>query len=243
MFSSFLGSHLTSFSGDNGKATSAGFSYPKAVCSDKTGNLYIGGSNRLHKVDTSGIISMFAGTGTASSSGTVDGKATSISMSSPFNCVLDSSANLYLSTPNNYAIRFLAVSTKMLTRYAGKGTFVSGSTRTGDGGAATSATMIPQSIYLDTSGNIYIAESGGFRIRKIASGGNKIITNFAGSGVDSMTGMGGLATSATFPGANPYIAGDFMGNLFIASDKKLFLVSGSTNFISRYAGCCCSILY
>ncbi len=62
-----LGSSLSTFSGDGGKATSAGVPQPGLVCSDTTGILYLGcGSARICKVDSSGIFSTFAGRGTVS---------------------------------------------------------------------------------------------------------------------------------------------------------------------------------
>jgi hypothetical protein len=131
----------------------------------------------------------------------------------------------------------VTVSSKIITTYAGNGIFTTESP--GDGGPATSASIYPQSIFMDTSGNLYCTENYGFRTRKIAAG-STIITNFAGSGyVSSVTGMGGLATSAGIPGSDPYVAGDNQGNIFIGSANRIFRVDGSTNFITLYAGNIC----
>jgi hypothetical protein len=191
---------------------------------------------RMLKVATSGIISMFAGTGTQGNSGN-DGKATSAKITDPRNCVLDSNGNVYMSDMSIYAVRVVTVSTKkIITKYAGAGTSVSGSNRPGDGGPATSAKMYPQSIFMDSTGNLFVAENTGFRVRKVDPG-TKIITAFAGTGSNTLAGMDGRATSAGIPGASAFIAGDNSGNLVIGSDsKRLFRVNGATNLISNFAG-------
>jgi hypothetical protein len=134
--------------------------------------------DRIFKVDTSGIISTFVGTGVNDDTG--DGQATSARVGAIRNCCeLNSSGNVYISDVTNDAIRVVTVSTKIITKYAGVYTS-GGSDRPGDGGPATSAAMKPQSIFLDSSGNMFVGDYGGYRVRKIAAG-TKIITNFAGN--------------------------------------------------------------
>jgi hypothetical protein len=231
----FLGSSLTTFSGNGGQATSAGVRQPIVVCSDTTGNMYVdSGSTRICKVDSSGRISTYAGTGFVSAAG--DGlQATSATISSTYNCVVDSSANVYLSASGNRAIRVVAFTSKIISKFAGIGS--NANKGIGDGGPATSAEMTPISIFLDSVGNMYSTEFSAYRVRKIAAGGNKIITNFAGTdGVNSFTGMGGLATSATFVSYLPSVGGDSSGNIFIGSDNSLLRVDEATNFIDVFAG-------
>jgi hypothetical protein len=128
-------------------------------------------------------------------------------------------------------IRVVTVSNKVISRYAGN----IGLSEGGDDGPATSAGMVPQSIFMDTLGNMYFTSYQSYRVRKIATG-TTIVTTFAGSGVNSVTGMGGLATAASIPGIGPYIAGDNTGNLFIGTSNRIFRVDGSSNFITQYAG-------
>jgi hypothetical protein len=228
-----IGSSLTSYSGEGVKATSAGVDNPTGVCIDTSGTMYIPTSlYRVHKVDPSGIITTFVGTGTAGYSGD-GGKATSGRLNDPRNCVLDSSGNVYLSDTTNYAVRVVTVSSKIITTFAGT---KANSNYFGDGGPATSAGMYPLSIFMDSTGNLYLTDYNGYRVRKIAAG-TKIITTFAGTGVNTMTGMGGPATSATFKGGAAYVVGDKSGNVYIGNDYRLFRVDGTSNhLIDVYAG-------
>jgi hypothetical protein len=222
-------------SGNRGQATSASIPSPLSVCSDTTGTLYINNSYyTVQKVDSTGIISKFAGIGTGGSTGD-KGQATSASIRKVYNCVFDTSSNVYLNTMDDFTIRVVTVSTKIITRYAGSGAYSYGSKGTGDGGTAISATIYPMSIYMDSSSNLYVGEAQAYRVRKMDAI-TRIITNFAGSGSGNMAGMGGFATSAIIPGSYPFVAGDSSGNLFISAVDKLFRVDGSTNLINFYAG-------
>jgi streptogramin lyase len=210
---------------------SASFNGPTGVCSDTVGTLYFTTAyNIVLKVDALGIISAFAGTGAQGNSGN-DGQATSAKLIDPRNCVLDTSSNVYLSEFSNNMIRVVTLSTKKISKYAGNQVSTSG----GDGGRATSAGMTPQSIFMDTLGNMYFSSYQSYRVGKIAAA-TTIVTTFAGSGVNSVTGMGGLATAASISGISAYVVGDNMGNLFIGTSNRIFRVDGSSNFITQYAG-------
>ncbi len=98
---------------------------------------------------STGIITTFAGTGSASYSGDSI-PATSAALNYPIEIVLDSAgSNLYIADNNNQRIRKVTVSTGIITTFAGTG---SGS-YSGDGGAATSATLCnPRGVALDSAG-------------------------------------------------------------------------------------------
>ena len=94
---------------------------------------------------------------------------------------------------------------------------------TGDGGAATSATIDgPYAAVGDVSGNIYVAEAVGCRVRKIAPTGT--VTTFAGTGTCSTTGDGGAATSATIAAPN---------GLAIGTDGSVYISDGSANRVRK----------
>src|SRR2546426_7262181 len=112
------------------------------------------------------------------------GAATIANLNSPASVAVDSSGNLYIADLGNSRIRKVAAATGIITTVAGNGSY----TFAGDGGAATSASLnSPQSVALDASGNLYIADEANHRIRKVdaASG---IITTVAGNGIQGYAG-------------------------------------------------------
>ena len=163
-----------SFAGDNGPATSVALAYPAAIAVDSAGNIYFSdtGSGRVRKV-TAGIISTIAGNGSNTYSGD-GGQATGTGLD-PNGLTVDSAGNIYIADTMNNRIR--KVSGGIITTVAGRG--VGGIS--GDGGPATSASLnSPSDVAVDSAGNIYIADTGNNRIRKVAGG---IITTFVGNGV------------------------------------------------------------
>jgi uncharacterized protein (TIGR03437 family) len=104
----------------------------------------------------------------------------------------------------------------------------------GDGGPATAAQLFaPWQLALDKSGNLYIADWGNSRVRKIDSSG--IITTVAGGGAGPI-GDGGPATAASIGGNLLGVAVDAAGNLYITSDARIRKVDATTGLISTIAG-------
>ena len=185
------------YSGDGGPATSAALNLPNAVAFDSSGNYYISDwlNGRIRKVDTSGNIS----TAVAAGQGPL---------------AIDASSNIYFSNGENGVVFKYTVSTGVTTTFAGTGPSISAS---GDGGPATSATISPQGIAFDASGNLYIADLGDNRIRKVNTLG--VISTVAGNGTLGYSGDGGPATSAEL--YNPsYVAVDASGNLYISDERN-----------------------
>ena len=202
------GNGTSGFSGDNGPATSAQVR-PVAVAVDSAGNTYITdqANQRIRKVNTSGIITTVAGTGTAGFSGD-GGQATSAMISTANGIAVDSAGNLYIADTNNQRIRKITVSTGMITTVAGSG--VSGPS--GDGGLAIYAQLRnPNAVAFDSSGNMYIADSSNYRVRKVDTSGT--ITTVAGNG--NCCYSGGVATSAMLNFVND-VAVDATGNIYVA---------------------------
>ncbi|MCM3038592.1 S-layer homology domain-containing protein [Paenibacillus motobuensis] len=201
---------INDYSGDGGPAASAELNYPGGVAVDSSGNLYIADSSnhRVRKVDASGKISTIAGTGTGGYSGD-GGPATSAQLNHPYRLTLDSAGNLYISDYSNDCIRKVDVSGRISTVAGGKGSGYSG-----DGGSATSAKLsYPEGVAVDSSGNLYIADKGNHRIRKVDTSGT--ISTVAGTGDRGYSGDGGDATSAQLN--SPFgVAVDHNGNLYIS---------------------------
>jgi len=208
------GNGTNGFSGDGGPPTSAQLSYPSAVAVDALGNLYIADSynQRIRKV-SNGVISTVAGNGTNGFSGD-GGPATSACLTYPSAVAVDSGGNLYISD-NSLQVRM--VSNGVISTVAGNGT----SGFSGDGGPATDAEMasVP-ALAVDSAGNLYIADAGNARVRKVSNG---VITTVAGNGAQGFSGDNGAATSAEVWGEG--VAVDFAGNLYIADEGRIRKVS------------------
>jgi hypothetical protein len=225
------------FSGDNGPATSAQIN-AHIPWVDSNGNIYIPVGTRIRKVDsTTGIITTFGGTGSASTVGT-SGPISS----TPFqfsHCIVGAGSVFYFSD-ETYVWKY-SFSTNMISVYAGSKTVINGFS--GDNGvASTAALSSPLGLWLTTSGVLYIADSGNYRIRRVSSSG--IITTVAGSGctsstptcVSSFSGDNGPATSATlkFPRG---LFMDSVGKLFIADLYCYRIRMVNTNdIIATFAG-------
>jgi len=210
IISTFAGNGTGSYSGDGGPATAATLSSPYGVAVDASGNIYIAdyNNNRIRKVNTSGIISTFAGNGTAGYSGD-GGAATAATISSPFDVAVDASGNVYFSDTGNDVIRKVNTS-GIISTIAGNGT----TGFSGDGGLATAAELnFPRGVAVDASGNVYIADASNNRIRKVNTSG--IISTIAGNGGGGFSGDGGLATAAALNGPAG-VAVDASGHIYIS---------------------------
>lgn len=221
--------------GDGGLATAAQLCDPIGIDVDANGNLYIADTdtNRIRKVNPSGIITTIAGNGSHGFSGD-GGPATAAMLAQPFDVTHDAAGNLYIADTVNERIRKVDT-TGIITTVVGNG--VSG--YSGDGGLATAASIYyPFGVAVDAAGNIYIADTENYRIRRVDSNG--VITTFAGTGSYGFSGDGGPATQAML--GNPFhIAVDTKGNLYIADGSyyRLREVTGSpttTSFTTTAVG-------
>ncbi len=214
------------FSGDNGPAAGAELGTPYAVAVDSAGSLYIAdtGNNRVRKV-AGGVITTIAGNGTYGFGGD-NGPAASAQLRSPQGVVVDSAGNLYIADTNNQRIR--KVSGGAIATVAGNGIINGGLANfSGDNGPATSAQLwTPGGVAVDAAGDLYIADTGNQRIRKVSGG---VIATVAGNGTYGYSGDSGPAISAELwtPAG---VAVDSAGNLYIADtgNQRIRKVSGGT---------------
>jgi sugar lactone lactonase YvrE len=206
------------YSGDKGPAVSAQLNYPESIAIDSTGNLYIADSanNCIRKVAPDGVITTIAGNGTRGYSGD-GGPAVSARLSFPDGVAVNSTGNLYIADSMNHLIRKVTPD-GVITTVAGKGSsdlpsLVDGGFG-GDGGPAVSAQLNdPCDVAVDSTGNLYIADSTNRRIRKVSPDG--VITTLAGNGTQGYSGDGGPAVSAQL-NVPDGVAVDTEGNLYIA---------------------------
>ena len=198
------------FAGDKGSATSAELLTPQGVAVDSSGNIYIAdtGNHVVRKV-SGGTITTVAGTNVAGYGGDGAG-ATGALLTNPSAVAIDAAGNLYIADTSNNAIRKVTKDGTITTIVGtGRADF------SGDGGPASAAVLSnPEGVAVDAAGNIYIADTGNRRIRKISVIDGTINT-VAGTGALAFSGDGGLATKAAL--ANPDgVAVDAAGNIYIA---------------------------
>jgi sugar lactone lactonase YvrE len=210
IINTIAGDGVLGFSGDGGAATAAELYYSSGVTVDGSGNVYIADENnfRIRKVTTAGIISTIAGNGFGGYSGD-GGAATAAELYYPYGLALDGSGNIYIADYDNNRIRKVTAA-GIISTIAGDGAWG----YSGDGGAATAAELnTPSGIAVDVSGNVYIADYGNNRIRKVTPTG--IISTIAGNGTAAYSGDGGAATAAELYTPSG-VTLDGSGNLYIA---------------------------
>ena len=204
------GTGVSGYSGDGGSALKAKLKVPAGLCFDAAGNLYIADreNNRVRKVDTQGIITTVAGTGVAGFSGD-GGPATQAQLNLPSGLVIDKKGNLFISDRSNNRVRVVDTKGNIRT-YAGTGT----DRYNGDNKPALKANLdSPFGLALDKKGNLFIADHGNNRVRKVDTSG--MISTVAGDGGFYFIGDNGPAYRASVAGPTG-VAVDDAGNLYIA---------------------------
>jgi uncharacterized protein (TIGR03437 family) len=197
----------------------------------------------VHKVNTAGVISNYAGGGVvalgdggpATSARLVFGASINIGLA------VDGGGNLYIADIGDSRIRKVDTAGNIST-VAGNSQTLGLGGFSGDGGPATSAALnSPEGVTVDSAGNIYIADTGNGRIRKVdAVSGN--ITTIAGIGASgaSDSGDGGPATSAQLSSISD-VAVDSKGNVYIADQEHIRKVSASgtiSTVVQGFFGTC-----
>ncbi len=207
-----VGGGVTTYAGsglrgsiDTTLASAATFYGPSDIVLDGSGNLYIQEytGNKVRKITPAGAVSTLAGTDTP---GFANGIGTAAKFRFPYGIALDAAGNVYVSDGSSTGFIRKISPTGTVTTFAGSGQ--TGSLDNTD--AALATFYYPAGLYVNAAGDVYVTESGGNKIRKIAVSGG--VTTFAGTG--AFGSLDGIATAALF--TNPSdIAGDASGNLYI----------------------------
>jgi sugar lactone lactonase YvrE len=205
-----------------GEGLVAEFKLPFGIVTDASGNVYVGdgGNNRIRKVTAAGVVSTLAGNG---NSGFVDGPADVAQFNNPEGVAVDASGNVFVADFANYRVR--KISGGGVTTVAGNG--IAGFK---DGDALTAQFFDPEGIAVDESENLFVAEYGNSRIRKIAAG---VVTTHAGNGIEGF--KDGAATNAEFD--SPFgVAADASGNIYVGDfrNNRIRKITGST--VVTFAG-------
>ena len=221
--------------GNRGAATEAVLRVPTGVFLDSTGNIFVAEfmGHRIRKVDgISGIITTVAGDGAQGFSGD-NGLASDAKLSFPSGLFLDDTGNMFIADTNNHRIRKVDSSTGFITTVAGNG--LQGFS--GDDGLATEARLsFPSGLFLDDTGNMFIADTNNHRIRKVDSS-TGIITTVAGNGLRGFRGDDGDAANAMLN--EPHgLSIDSLGNVFVAdtNNHRIRKVDSRTGKITTVAG-------
>ncbi|HEX6290918.1 MAG TPA: SMP-30/gluconolactonase/LRE family protein [Herpetosiphonaceae bacterium] len=179
--------------GDGGPATNARLANPSGIWVGVDGSLYIADAShhRIRRVDTNGMISTMAGTGSAGYVGIGDGyAATQARLNDPSAMAWGPDGSLYIADTGQHRIRKVSPD-GVITTVAGNGTPGFG----GDGGQGIYAMLgYPGGIGVGADGSLYIADTWNNRIRKVSSDG--VITTVAGNGTRGFMGDGGPAINA-----------------------------------------------
>ncbi|MBV9504417.1 MAG: SMP-30/gluconolactonase/LRE family protein [Acidobacteriia bacterium] len=227
---------------NNSAATSAKLNSPKKVVQDSSGNLYISdsGNHTILKVTQStGKISIFAGTGTSGSTNDNNGSAaTSAQLAAPTGLAIDSSNNIYIGDTTNHTVLKVTAATGIISTIGGTAGS-SGTTNENNGSLATAALLnAPSALAVDSSNNVYIADSSNHVVMEITSATGKI-AYYAGTGVSgsSNDNNNSAATSAKLNSPKG-VAVDSSGNIYIADsgNQTILKVSAATGKIAVVAG-------
>jgi uncharacterized protein (TIGR03437 family) len=223
VMTTIAGNGTAGISGNNGsgsQATSVPICSPSGVAADRAGNVYFGSSicGTVRKIDTSGVLTTFAGNGSPSF------------LQTPWALAIDNSGNLY-ACDNGVGTRVYKVTPAgAITIIAGNGT----NGFSGDGGPATSAQLFEaRGVAVDAAGNVYIADSGNLRVRKVDTSG--IITTVAGGANSAPNEVDGGPAVGVNVGALD-VAVDSSGNLYIYGGNRVYKVSGLSTGATQPAG-------
>lgn len=214
---------------------------PWDVALDPLGNFYFpdSGQNKIRKIGADGILRNFAGSGPGGVQNRGfagdGGPATSAKLNNPIGMTFDHLGNLYFADHDNQRIRKVDTN-GVITTIAGNGTMGF----SGDGGLAIHAQLhAPHGVAVDLEGNVYIADTTNYRIRKITPDG--IIQTIAGTGQVTASflnnlGDGGPAIHATFVPWDVEV--DAQGNLYIAdwTGHRIRKIDAASGIITTLAG-------
>lgn len=218
----------------DGVGSEARFNNSRGIAVDVSGNTFVADpQNRtIRKISPTGEVTTFAGKLDTSSYVSMDGIGAAARFMAPHSIVVDSMGNLFVTDAGSRTIRKITPAA-VVTTFAGNMTTLP-SLPSVDGTATSATFRSPQGIAIDSSDNLYVADSGNFTIRKITPAG--VVTTIAGdvTGTYSSTAVDGAAMTAKF--VSPHdIAVDSASNVYVVDSYMVRKIS-STGMVSTLAG-------
>ncbi len=185
--STFAGSGQQGFADGTGAA--AQFNNPNGVAVDSEGNVYVAdeGNHKIRKITPAGVVSTFAGSGQR---GFADGTGTAAQFNRPYDVAVDSEGNVYVADLFNHKIRKITPA-RVVSTFAGSGQLGSA-----DGTGPAAKFKYPNGVAVDSEGNVYVADEGNHKIRKISS---SLVGSFTG---DTTGHLGTHTFTVTLTGAD-----------------------------------------
>lgn len=229
--STIAGTGSPGTSGDGGAATAAQIDWPIGITFDAAGNLYVAAynSHSIRKVNTSGIISTFAGTSGSGGYTGDGGAATAAKISYPTDVAADAAGNIYISDWNNGLVRKVNTLDAIST-YAGGGSSFT------DGIPATDASFYGNNgLFTDANGNLFVTDMNDNRLCRITAGA--LCYTIMGTGTAGYSGDGAAATAAKCDGPS-FVTADVAGNIFFSDMKNHVIrrIDVSTGNITTVVG-------
>jgi sugar lactone lactonase YvrE len=191
----------------NGTGTAAQFNAPFGLAVDSGGNLYVGdtANNEIRRISNGGVVTTLAGK--AGSTGSADGVGSTASFNSPAGIAVGIDGTVYVADSGNDTIRKITPG-GVVSTFAG----TAGSAGYGDGAGGAAQFRKPSGVAVDSAGNVYVADTGNYVVRKITPGG--VVSTLAGiPGTDGW--IDGSAVNSKFSQLSG-VAVDPNGNVFVA---------------------------
>lgn len=212
----------------DGPAATAEFSGPRGVAVDTDGTIYVAdtGNNCIRQVKA-GAVTTLAGTIQPASGGIfgfADGPAAMARFSEPYGVAVDAQHNVYVADTENHRIR--KISQGMVSTLAGNG-----KNGFADGPGTTAQFFWPGGVAVDRAGNVYVADYGTHRIRKVEPSGT--VSTFAGSGTTGTSDGVGVTAQFTLPEA---VAVDAHGTVFVTDGTARVRQITAAGTVSTLAG-------
>jgi len=233
VISTYAGTGSSGYTGDGGAATAATLYNPMGVAVDTAGNVYVAeySNHVVRKINTAGVISTYAGNGSAGFSGD-GGAATAAQIYRPVGLCVDDTGNVYIGDSWNHRIRKVNTSGVMST-VAGNGT----AGYSGDGSAATAAKLnYPHGIAVTSSGKLYVADYSNYVVREVNMPTGNIAT-VAGNNTYGYSGDGSVPIWAQLSHPIGVAVDPTQTKLYIADldNNRVRMITNPPNIIT-YAG-------